>query len=47
LQYTTNYRLRFRAFMETDSSLDDPYTTGWRRAREEWYRRYVVIVPIR
>jgi hypothetical protein len=47
LQYTTNYRLRFRAFMETDSALDDPYTTGWRRAREEWYRRYVVILPLR
>jgi hypothetical protein len=33
--------------METDSKLDDPYTVGWRRAVGEWYRRYVVILPIR
>jgi hypothetical protein len=47
LQRTTNYRLRFRAFMETDSSLDDPYSSGWRQARFEWYRRFVVILPLR
>jgi hypothetical protein len=47
LQYTTNYRLRFRPYLETDSKLDDPYTVGWRRAVGEWYRRYVVILPIR
>jgi hypothetical protein len=47
LQHTTNYRLRFRAFMETDSALDDPYTPGWLRSRFEWYRRYVVILPLR
>jgi hypothetical protein len=47
LQTTTNYKLRFRAFMQTDSALDDPYTGGWLRARSEWYRRYVVILPLR
>jgi hypothetical protein len=47
LQSTTNYRLRFRPFMETDSTFDDPYTSGWRRARTEWYRRFVVVLPLR
>jgi hypothetical protein len=47
LQYTTNYRLRFRLFTETDSTRDDAYTVGWARARDEWYRRYVVILPLR
>jgi hypothetical protein len=47
LQHTTNYRLRFRQFMQRDSTRDDPYTLGWRRARDEWYRRYVVLLPQR
>ena len=47
LQHTTNYRLRFRAFMQTDSRLDDPYASGWRAARDEWHRRYVLILPLR
>ena len=47
LQYTTNYRLRFRQFMQTDSTRDDPYTLGWRRSRDEWYRRFVVVLPLR
>jgi hypothetical protein len=47
LQYTANNRLRFRPYTETDSKLDDPYTVGWRRSVNEWYRRYVVILPIR
>jgi hypothetical protein len=47
LQNTTNYRLRFRQYMETDSTRDDAYTIGWRASRDEWYRRYVVILPLR
>jgi hypothetical protein len=47
LEHTTNYRLRFRSYTETDSSLDDPYTSGWRRARYEWYRQYVMVLPLR
>jgi hypothetical protein len=47
LQYTTNYKLRFRLFTQTDSTRDDGYTAGWIRARDEWYKRYVVILPLR
>jgi hypothetical protein len=47
LQHTTNYRLRFRQFIQRDSTRDDPYTLGWRRARDEWYGRYVVLLPLR
>jgi hypothetical protein len=47
LEHTTNYRLRFRPFMQIDSTLDDPLTSGWRRSRDEWHRRFVLIVPLR
>jgi hypothetical protein len=47
LRTTTNYRLRFQRYYETDSTYDDPYTPGYRKARDEWYRRFVLIVPIR
>ena len=47
LRYTANYRLRFQRYYETDSRLDDPYTPGYRQARDEWYRRYVLVLPIR
>jgi hypothetical protein len=43
---------RFRAYTETDSPFDDPYTAGYKQSSvasmdSEWYRRYVVILPIR
>jgi len=47
LEHTTNYRLRFRPFMQIDSKLDDPLTAGWRRSSDEWHRRFVVILPLR
>ena len=47
LQHTLNYRLRFRQFMQRDSTRDDPYTVGWQRSRDEWYRRFVVLLPLR
>jgi hypothetical protein len=44
---TTNQRVRFAAYWETDSPYDDAYTSGWIRARDEWYGRWVVIAAIR
>ena len=47
LRLTMNYRLRFQRFYETDSRLDDIYTPGFRIAKSEWYKRFVLILPIR
>lgn len=47
LRYTTNYRLRFQRYYERDSTQDDPYTPGIIRARDEWYKKFVLIMPIR
>jgi hypothetical protein len=47
LRYTTNYRKRFQRYYQTDSLLDDPYTPGYRVSKDEWYGRYVLILPIR
>jgi hypothetical protein len=47
LRYTTNYRLRFQRFYETDSLIDDPYTPGYRVSKTEWYGKFVLILPIR
>jgi hypothetical protein len=47
LRDTTNYRIRFQRYYETDSRYDDPYTPGYRRSRDEWYRRFVMILPVR
>jgi hypothetical protein len=47
LRYTTNYRLRFQRYYETDSLLDDPYTTGFRVSKLEWYGRFVLVLPVR
>jgi hypothetical protein len=44
---TTNLKLRFRPYMETDSPYDDPYTPGTRPSRDEWYRKFVIISPVR
>jgi hypothetical protein len=45
LGWTTNTRIRFQRYLETDSPYDDPYTTGWVRARDEWYGRWVIVAP--
>lgn len=49
-----NLRYRFRAYRESDSPYDDVYSSGWRRSSvlpsvstSEWYRRWVIIAPIR
>ena len=45
-------RYRFQSYREVDSPLDDPYSVGWRRSSvrsttSEWYRRWVLVVPVR
>jgi hypothetical protein len=47
LRYTGNWRKRFGRYYQTDSRLDDPYTPGFRVSKDEWYGRYVLILPIR
>jgi hypothetical protein len=47
-------RYRFRAYRESDSPYDDAYSSGWRRSSvlptvgtSEWYRKWVIIAPVR
>jgi hypothetical protein len=47
-------RIRFQAYRETDSPYDDPLQAGWKRSSvapsrgsSEWYRRWVIVAPIR
>ena len=47
LKTATNTKLRFQRYYETDSTYDDPYTPGIRPSRDEWYGRFVLILPIR
>jgi hypothetical protein len=47
LKFSGDYRIRFKPYYETDSTLDDPYTPGVKRSRDEWYKRFVVILPMR
>jgi hypothetical protein len=49
-----NLRYRFQAYREMDSRYDDVYTVGWRRSAvspvtgpSEWYRRWVILAPVR
>jgi hypothetical protein len=44
---TPNLKLRFRAYLQTDSPYDDPYTPGTKPARDEWYGKFVTIAPVR
>ena len=44
---STNPKLRFVPYTETDSPYDDPYTSGTVAARDEWLNRWVIIAPIR
>lgn len=47
LKSTSNLKLRFRPYTETDSPYDDPYTAGTIAARDEWYGRFVTLMPVR
>ncbi len=47
LRDTTNYQLRFQRYYETDSPYDDPYTSGTIAARDEWYGKFVLVLPVR
>jgi hypothetical protein len=49
-----SWKVRFQAYRETDSPYDDPYKSGWKRSSvaasygpSEWYRRWVIVAPIR
>ena len=42
---TSNTRIRFQPYYETDSPYDDAYTAGVVRARDEWYGRWVIVAP--
>jgi hypothetical protein len=47
MRTSTDNRLRFRRYWETDSPYDDPYTPGIRPSRDEWYGMFVLLLPIR
>jgi hypothetical protein len=47
LKTSSNLKLRFRPYLETDSPYDDPYTAGTIPARDEWYGKFVIVMPIR
>lgn len=46
LKSSTNPKLRFAPYLETDSPYDDAYTPGIRPARDEWYGRWVIVAPL-
>jgi hypothetical protein len=47
LKNSTNLKVRFRTYLETDSPYDDPYTAGYRRGIDEFYGKFVIIAPVR
>ena len=47
LKSSTNLKLRFQPYYETDSPYDDPYTAGVRASKDEWYGKFVIIAPVR
>ncbi len=47
LQHSVNAKLRFQRYFQTDSPYDDPYTSGRRISRLEWYNKWVLILPVR
>jgi hypothetical protein len=47
LQYSSDARLRFRPYRETDSPYDDQYTPGFVTSKSEWYGKWVLILPVR
>jgi hypothetical protein len=47
LKSSSNPKVRFSPYLETDSPYDDPYTSGIKPARDEWYGKWVTVQPIR
>lgn len=47
LRTTSDPRIKYLPYRETDSPYDDAYTSGVHPAREEWYGRFVVVLPLR
>jgi hypothetical protein len=47
LKSSPNAKLRFTPYLETDSPYDDPYTSGTKPAKDEWYGKWVTVQPIR
>ena len=47
LKSSSNPKVRFSPYLETDSPYDDPYTSGIKPARDEWYGKWVQVQPIR
>jgi hypothetical protein len=47
LKSSTNLKLRFQPYLETDSPYDDPYSPSYRPSRDEWYGKFVTVMPIR
>jgi hypothetical protein len=47
LQYSSDSTLRFRPYRETDSPYDDQYSPGSVASVNEWYGKYVLILPVR
>jgi hypothetical protein len=47
LRYSTDPKVQYRPYLETDSPYDDPYTPGNVPARNEWYGRWVLVAPLR
>jgi hypothetical protein len=44
---SSNPKLRFVPYGETDSPYDDPYTSGTYAARDEWLGRWIIIAAIK
>jgi hypothetical protein len=44
---SSNLKLRFQPYLATDSPYDDAYTPGIRPSRDEWYGKFVTVLPMR
>jgi hypothetical protein len=47
LATTSNLRLRYRTYVQTDSPYDDRYEPGYRSSRSEWYGKFTLLLPLR
>jgi hypothetical protein len=47
LKSGADLKTRFRAYLETDSPYDDRYTAGTNASVNEWYKRWVIVAPVR
>jgi len=46
LETASNLLIRFQPYLETDSALDDQYASGILSSSSEWYRKFVLILPV-